>query len=134
MINEVRKGVTRTPEKYFDFIKDFPYESKYTYIKDETGELRMAYIDEGNVNSDKVCLLMHGEPTWSYLYRHVIKEIKEKCGDDVRILVPDLIGFGKSDKYLDKKVYTYERCVNWLSQWFLSLKLNKQVYLFCQDW
>jgi haloalkane dehalogenase len=75
-------------------------------------------------------LLLHGEPSWSYLYRHVIPAL---VAAGHRVLAPDLIGFGRSDKPADRGDYTYERHVAWLSQWFTDLCLQ-DVTMFCQDW
>ena len=89
----------------------------------------MAYVDEGPREGATV-LLLHGEPSWSYLYRHMIPTL---AASGRRVLAPDLIGFGRSDKPADRNDYTYERHVAWLSQWFTDLDLQ-DVTLFCQDW
>ena len=75
-------------------------------------------------------LLLHGEPSWSYLYRHIIAQL---VASGHRVLAPDLIGFGRSDKPADRDDYTYERHVAWLSQWFTGIDVQ-DVTLFCQDW
>ena len=89
----------------------------------------MHYVDV-NGDSDETILLLHGEPTWSYLYRKMIP-ILEKSGK--RIIAPDLIGFGKSDKIKEKEEYTYERHVVWTSEIISQLGL-KNITLFAQDW
>ena len=89
----------------------------------------MHYIDE-NKDSNDVVLLMHGEPTWSYLYRHMIP-ILVTAGK--RVLAPDLIGFGKSDKLSERTDYTYERHVSWTSNILTQLDLSN-ITFFGQDW
>jgi len=86
-------------------------------------------VDEGPRDGATV-LLLHGEPSWSYLYRHMIPTL---VASGRRVVAPDLIGFGRSDKPADRNDYTYERHVAWLSQWFQDLGLQ-DVTLFCQDW
>jgi haloalkane dehalogenase len=91
--------------------------------------MRMHYLDE-NKDSNDVVLLLHGEPTWCYLYRHIIP-ILTKAGK--RVIAPDLIGFGKSDKLTNKEDYTYANHIMWVSQLFDHLQLDN-VILFAQDW
>jgi len=86
-------------------------------------------VDEGPRDGATV-LLLHGEPSWSYLYRHMIPAL---VASGHRVLAPDLIGFGRSDKPADRNDYTYERHVAWLSQWFTDVD-PQDVTLFCQDW
>ncbi|KNC86371.1 hypothetical protein, variant [Sphaeroforma arctica JP610] len=116
----------RTPESAFNVVKGFDYEPKY---KDLDG-LRMAYYDEGKGESGHTVLLMHGEPTWSYLYKDMIPPLLE-AGH--RVVAPDLIGFGRSDKPLERKAYTYEAHVNWTRMFLDQMKLSN-VTVFCQDW
>ena len=87
---EVSPGVFRTPESSFYGLTEYPFQANYLQIND----LRMHYLDEGPKHA-KVVLLLHGEPSWSYLYRHMIP-ILSAAG--YRVIAPDLIGFGKSDK------------------------------------
>lgn len=89
----------------------------------------MACVDEGPRTGPTV-LLMHGELTWSYLYRHIIAKL---VASGHRVVVPGLIGFGRSDKLADRGDYTYERHVAWLCSWMTAMDL-KDVTLFCQDW
>jgi haloalkane dehalogenase len=89
----------------------------------------MHYLDE-NKDSNDVVLLLHGEPTWCYLYRHIIP-ILTKAGK--RVIAPDLIGFGKSDKLTNKEDYTYASHIMWVSQLFDHLQLDN-IILFAQDW
>jgi len=123
--------VLRTPDSRFENLPEWTFPPHYVDITDAaTGQdLRMAYVDEGPRDGRPV-LLLHGEPSWSYLYRHMIPAL---VAAGHRVLAPDLIGFGRSDKPADRADYTYERHVAWLSQWFTGLGL-KDVTLFCQDW
>ena len=96
--------ILRTPEDCFTNLKDYSFKENYIEIHvapDVTA--RMHYIDENPKSSD-VVLLLHGEPTWSYLYRHMIP-ILAKAGK--RVIAPDLIGFGKSDKLSERTDYSY---------------------------
>jgi len=123
--------ILRTPDSRFDNLPGWSYAPHYADITDvATGQvLRMAYIDEGPRDGATV-LLLHGEPSWSYLYRHMIPAL---VASGHRVLAPDLIGFGRSDKPADRNDYTYERHVAWLSQWFTDMDAH-DVTLFCQDW
>ena len=123
--------ILRTPDSRFDNLPGWPFAPHYTDITDAaTGQLlRMAFVDEGPRDGSTV-LLLHGEPSWSYLYRHMIPAL---VTSGHRVLAPDLIGFGRSDKPADRDDYTYERHVAWLSQWFTAMDLS-EVTLFCQDW
>jgi len=123
--------VLRTPDSRFENLPGWPFAARYADITDvATGQaLRMAYEDEGPRDGATV-LLLHGEPSWSYLYRHMIPAL---VASGHRAVAPDLIGFGRSDKPADRNDYTYERHVAWLSQWFTDVDLH-DVTLFCQDW
>ncbi len=122
--------VLRTPDARFEGLADWPFAPRYLDIADSDGTaLRLAYVDEGP-RDGPVVLLMHGEPSWSYLYRKIIPPLVAK---DCRVLAPDLIGFGRSDKPAARTDYTYERHVAWVSAWLTGLDL-KGVTLFCQDW
>jgi haloalkane dehalogenase len=118
-------SVLRTPDSRFTGITDFPYTPHYT----ELGGLRIAHIDEGPRDAP-VVLLMHGEPTWSYLYRKMIPVL---VAAGLRVVAPDLVGFGRSDKPARQADYSYERHVRWMSAWLTANDLN-HVTLFCQDW
>ncbi len=121
--------VLRTPDDRFDGLPDFPFPAHYVTLPGGEGaDLRIGYIDEGPRDAAPV-LLMHGEPSWSYLYRKIIPRLS----DEHRVLAPDLVGFGRSDKPADKADYSYERHVAWMSAWLLALDL-KNITLFCQDW
>ncbi len=123
--------VLRTPDSRFENLPDWAFAPQYATITDAaTGQdLRMAYVDEGP-RDGRTVLLLHGEPSCSYLYRHMIPAL---VASGHRVVAPDLIGFGRSDKPADRADYTYERHVAWLSQWFTDLGLH-DVVLFCQDW
>lgn len=122
--------ILRTPEERFDKLHDYNFVPNYINILDQNlGELRMHYLDEGRQFS-KVALLLHGEPTWSYLYRNMIP-ILVKNG--IRVIAPDFIGFGKSDKPSDRGSYSYNGHVDWINIFFRKLNL-KNVTLFGQDW
>ncbi len=123
--------ILRTPDSRFDDLPDWPFAPHYTDITDvATGQvLRMAAVDEGP-RDGRTVLLLHGEPSWSFLYRRVIGAL---VASGHRVLAPDLIGFGRSDKPADRDDYTYERHVAWLSAW-LTAKDVHDVTLFCQDW
>ncbi|MBL8772497.1 MAG: haloalkane dehalogenase [Phenylobacterium sp.] len=122
--------VLRTPEARFAGLKDWPYAPRYAEVTDGDGtRLRLHYVDEGP-RDGAVVLLMHGEPSWAYLYRHIIAGLVARGH---RAVAPDLIGFGRSDKPARRTDYTYERHVDWMSQWLTGLGLQ-DVTLFCQDW
>lgn len=122
--------VLRTPDSRFEGLIDWPYAPQYRDVTDADGtRLRIHYVDEGPRDGAPV-LLMHGEPSWAYLYRHIIKGLVER---GYRAIAPDLIGFGRSDKPAKRTDYTYERHVDWMSQWLTALDL-KGLTLFCQDW
>jgi haloalkane dehalogenase len=117
--------ILRTPEERFLNLPGYDFETRYI----EIGDLRMHYIDEGPKDADPV-LLLHGEPSWSYLYRSMIPLIVEA---GLRAIAPDLIGFGKSDKPAEQSEYSYERHVAWMRGFLESLDL-RNITLVCQDW
>jgi haloalkane dehalogenase len=120
----------RTPDERFEGLVGWPYEPHYaTLIDADRTPLRLHYVDEGP-RDGPVVLLMHGEPSWAYLYRKVIASLAAR---GCRVIAPDLIGFGRSDKPAAREDYTYERHVAWMSQWFALMDLS-EVTLFCQDW
>lgn len=122
--------ILRTPEKQFINLAGYPFDPRYVDVPDsEGGTLRMHYIDQGPPDADPV-LLMHGEPSWSYLYRKMIPII---TAAGYRALAPDLVGFGRSDKPADRKDYTYQRHVDWIQAWFDQMNLQR-ITLVCQDW
>ena len=118
-------NVLRTPDERFENLEGFPYEPNYS----EVSGLRMAHVDEGPADGPPV-LLMHGEPTWSYLYRRMIPVLAER---GCRALAPDLPGFGRSDKPAAIEDYSYARHVAWMASW-LELHDLHDLTLVCQDW
>jgi haloalkane dehalogenase len=123
--------VLRTPDAAFDSIPDFPFAAHSAQITDaqDGTSLRVHYVDEGPRDAP-VVLMMHGEPTWSYLYRHMIGPI---AASGLRVVAPDLIGFGRSDKPTAKSDYSYARHVAWMRSWIETLDL-RNITLACQDW
>ncbi len=122
--------VLRTPDERFSGLVDYPFAPHYQTIRDADGTaLRLHYIDEGPRDAAPV-LLMHGEPSWSYLYRKFVPTL---AASGHRVVAPDLIGFGKSDKPAARTDYTYERHVAWMSDWLTATNLTG-ITLFCQDW
>jgi len=116
----------RTPTSQFANLPDYPFAPHYVEIDDG---LQMHFVDEGPRDAD-VVLLLHGEPSWSYLYRKMIP-VFVKAG--YRAIAPDLVGFGKSDKPEAREDYTYQSHVKWMTTFVEKLKLQK-VTLFVQDW
>lgn len=122
--------VLRTPDAAFNGVTDFPYHSNYAEITDAGGtKLRLHYVDEGPRNAP-VVLMLHGEPTWCYLYRHMIGPVAQA---GLRVLAPDLIGFGRSDKPAAREDYSYAGQVAWMRSWIEKLDL-RDITLVCQDW
>ncbi|WP_293370077.1 haloalkane dehalogenase [Nevskia sp.] len=117
----------RTPDTRFAALPGYPFAPNYLDI-DEHG-LRMHYLDEGP-RDGQIVLLLHGEPSWSYLYRKMIPPL---VAAGHRVIAPDLIGFGKSDKYTAIDDYSYQRHVDWLVAFIERLDL-RGITLFCQDW
>lgn len=122
--------VLRTPDERFAGLADYPFAPHYLTVTDADGtELRIHYLDEGPRDAAPI-LLMHGEPSWSYLYRKFVPNLVARGH---RVIAPDLIGFGKSDKPAQRSDYTFERNVAWVSDWLTALDLTN-ITLFCQDW
>lgn len=120
----------RTPDSCFESLADYSFKPRYVHVDDtEGGRLRLHYLDEGDVAAP-VVLLMHGEPSWSYLYRKMIPLL---VAAGFRVLAPDLIGFGRSDKPCKTSDYTYARHVIWMKDWLRQVDV-KNITLFCQDW
>jgi haloalkane dehalogenase len=123
-------GVLRTPEACFAGLAGFPFTPRYVSVSDARfGALRMAAIDEGP-RTAPVALLLHGEPTWSFLYRRMIPRI---TAAGFRAVAPDFIGFGRSDKLAKRADYSYAGFVSWMLQFLRALDLRR-VTLVCQDW
>ena len=119
----------RTPDHRFEHLPGFPYEPRYLDDLPGYDGLRMARIDEGPEDAP-VALCLHGEPTWSYLYRHMIPVFLEA---GMRVVVPDLFGFGRSDKPIDRGLFTYSWHRNSLLALVERLDLQR-ITLVCQDW
>lgn len=119
-----------TPEHCFEQITDFSYTPHFLQVDDnEGGLLKLHYVDEGPKDGD-VVLMLHGEPSWSYLYRKMIGPV---VAAGYRVITPDLIGFGKSDKPTERSDYTFQRHLDWVRQVIIQLDL-KDITLICQDW
>lgn len=118
--------VFRTPDDRFVGLPDFPFAPRYHTLQ---SGLRLHYLDEGPADARPV-LMLHGEPTWCYLYRHMIAPV---AAAGCRVLAPDLIGFGRSDKPLGRAAYSYAGQVAWIREWIEALDL-KDITLACQDW
>jgi haloalkane dehalogenase len=117
--------VLRTPESRFQNLPGYAFAPHYL----DLGGLRMHYLDEGPRDTPPV-LMLHGEPTWSYLYRKMIPLF---AGAGLRAVAPDLIGFGKSDKLPRLADYSYQRHVDWA--WAFIEKLDlRNATLIVQDW
>ena len=121
----------RTPDERFDDLPGYSFAPNYADIDDgDGGTLRVHYLDEGPADAAPV-LLMHGEPSWSFLYRHMIPVL---VAAGHRVIAPDLVGFGRSDKPTEQSDYTYARHVEWMRQLvFGHLDLGGITY-FGQDW
>jgi len=122
--------VLRTPDERFAELAGYPFEPHYLEIIDSRlGRLRIHYVDEGPAHGP-VVLCLHGEPTWSYLYRKMIPLF---AAAGFRVLAPDLVGFGRSDKPSERRDYSYARHVRWMSDWLIAMGLC-DVTLLGQDW
>ncbi|TGM03644.1 alpha/beta fold hydrolase [Leptospira barantonii] len=118
--------ILRTPDSSFENLPGYSFTPNYLQVQN----LRMHYIDEGPKDASETILLLHGEPSWSFLYRKMIPPL---ANAGYRTIAPDLIGFGKSDKPNDPTFFTYQTHVDWLTGFVENLDL-KNVTLFCQDW
>jgi haloalkane dehalogenase len=121
----------RTPDDRFEGLPDFAFEPHYATIPDgEGGQLRVHHLDEGPSDGD-VVLCLHGEPSWSFLYRRMIPVL---TGAGHRVVAPDLVGFGRSDKPTKRTDYTYARHVEWLTSHVFGELDLRSITLVCQDW
>lgn len=120
--------IVRTPDSRFENLKDYPFEARYSEVEAGDGSrLRMHYVDEGE---GELILCLHGQPSWSYLYRKMIPIL---TGAGYRVVAPDLVGFGKSDKPTDRANYTFANHVSWMKGFIEALELT-DITLICQDW
>ena len=115
----------RTPDGRFENLPDYPFAPHYLQL----GEVRVHYVAEGPTDGP-VFLLLHGEPSWSFLYRHMIPPL---AAAGFRTIAPDLPGFGKSDKLADRAGYSFQQFVDWMWSFVEALDLH-DITLFGQDW
>ena len=122
--------ILRTPDERFANIADYPFAPNYTTIRAEDGtDIRIHHLDEGPQDGP-IVLCMHGQPVWSYLYRKMIPPL---TAAGMRVIAPDLVGYGKSDKPAAREDYSYERQVEWLGQWLVANDFS-DITFFGQDW
>jgi haloalkane dehalogenase len=120
----------RTPDDRFQNLAGYPFAPRYAEVPSgDGGSLRMHFVDEGPRGAP-VVLLLHGEPSWSYLYRKMIPGL---VAAGLRAVAPDLVGFGRSDKPAERSDYTYQRHVDWMRAFVQGQGLGG-ITLFCQDW
>ena len=122
---QVGPGVLRTPDARFESLEDWPYPPNYRQV----GDIRLHYVDAGPPDGETL-LLIHGEPTWSYLFRKMIPTF---TAAGYRVIAPDLVGFGRSDKFTDEDAYSYPMQVKYMLELVRALDLNN-VTFFGQDW
>lgn len=121
----MHEDVLRTPDHRFRDLPGYPFAPNYT----DVDHLRMHYVDEGPADGP-VVLMLHGEPSWSYLYRKMIPVLTEA---GYRVVCPDLIGFGRSDKLRYQRQYSYDFHLKTLKAFLDNLQLS-DIHLVCQDW
>ncbi len=122
--------ILRTPDERFENLPEFDFQPHYVEVDSgDGGSLRVHYLDEGPRDAAPV-LLMHGEPSWSYLYRKMIPAL---TAAGHRAVAPDLVGFGRSDKPANKEDYSYQRHVDWMRGVIEALDLRR-ITLVGQDW
>ena len=123
--HDILPGVLRTPDNRFENLTDYPFEPNYMVIDG----LRIHYLDEGPKDADPI-ILFHGEPAWSYLFRKMIPVLTD-AGH--RVIVPDMVGFGKSDKFISKYDYSYKHHIDMMKELVIQLDLREATH-FGQDW
>ena len=123
--------ILRTADDRFENLPDYPFNPHYLTINDRSEDvgIRIHYIDEGDSASQPV-LMLHGEPSWSFLYRKMVTPFTQA---GCRVVAPDLPGFGKSDKPARRTDYSYARHVAWMQDWLQAMDLQN-IILICQDW
>jgi haloalkane dehalogenase len=117
-------SLVSTPEERFAAVPNYDYPVEFVSV----GEPEMAYVDVAG-DGDETFLCLHGEPTWGFLYRKMV----DRLADRGRVVVPDFVGFGRSDKYTEREAYTYRWHYDWLVTFVEELDLTG-VTLVCQDW
>ena len=117
----------RTPDERFASLPDFPFEPHYVELRDG---IRVHHLDEGPADAAPV-LLLHGEPSWSFLYRTMIPDL---VAAGHRCIAPDLVGFGRSDKPSEQDDYTYQRHVDWMQELLFEHLDLRDITFFGQDW
>ena len=117
--------ILRTPDERFANLPEYSFSPHYV----EVDGLRIHYLDEGPTNAELV-LMLHGEPSWSYLYRKMIPAV---VAAGYRVIAPDLVGFGRSDKPAQREDYTYQRHIDWMRGFLETLDVRR-INLFCHDW
>ncbi|HVL82873.1 MAG TPA: haloalkane dehalogenase [Pseudonocardia sp.] len=123
--------VLRTPDDRFTDLPGFPFPPRHADVPDQDGgTLRMAWVEDGPAGGEPV-LLLHGEPSWSFLYRTMIPAL---AGNGLRVIAPDLVGFGRSDKPVDPADHSYARHVEWLRALAFDVLDLRGVTLVGQDW
>ncbi|MEI6453181.1 MAG: haloalkane dehalogenase [Actinomycetes bacterium] len=123
--------ITRTPDERFVGLPDFAFEAHYAEVPSgDGGVLRVHYLDEGPSDAAPI-LLLHGEPSWCFLYRHMIPEL---LAAGHRVIAPDLVGFGKSDKPTDPALFSYAAHVAWMQALIFDVLNLQDITLFGQDW
>ncbi|HXW34107.1 MAG TPA: haloalkane dehalogenase [Acidimicrobiales bacterium] len=130
--------ILRTPDERFVSLPDYDFEPHYVQVPTGDGagdgngkSLRVHYVDAGPTHAEEIVLLLHGEPSWSYLYRKMITNLADS---EFRVIAPDLVGFGRSDKPADRNDYTYARHVEWMRAALFDALGLSDLTLVGQDW
>ena len=125
--------VLRTPDERFDGLPGFGFEPHYVDVPAGDGsiDLRVHYVDEGPGDASETVLLLHGEPSWSYLYRKMVPVLADA---GFRVVAPDLVGFGRSDKPAARADYSYARHVEWMRAALFDALGLSDVTVVGQDW
>src|SRR6266540_786184 len=124
----------RTPDDRFDGLPGYPWEPRYVDVDagDGSGDrLRVHYIEDGPGDAVDTVLMLHGEPSWSFLYRKMVPPL---AAAGHRCVAPDLVGFGRSDKPTPRDEYTYQRHVDWMREALFDQLDLQAITLVCQDW
>ena len=128
--SQSRMQILRTPDSQFESLPEWPFEPHYTTIRAEDGTpIRIAHAEQGPIEGEPI-VLMHGNPSWSYLHRHMMAPL---AATGRRVIAVDLVGHGRSDKPASKHDYTLASHIDWMSKWLLAMDLQ-HVTLYCPDW